>query len=361
MPNETGRRVAERVWFGAGVAARVTRIMLIPASWLFRAGVAAKNLAYDAGLVRARRSTIPVLSVGNLTVGGTGKTPVAAWLAGELRSRGAHPAIVMRGVGSDETRVHPLLNPGVPVIASPDRVSGIATAAERGADVAVLDDAFQHRQAARTADVVLISADAWRRPRHLLPAGAWREPLGALRRASLSVITRKAASDESVEAVRAAVRRAAPEIPVVVARLAAGELRRLDAPGERQAIGTLERRRVLAVSAIGDPDAFLAQLAAAGAESLDAAIFPDHHPFDDADVRSLRARAADADIVVCTLKDAVKLGPAWTRAGTALWYVSQRVVVESGGERLESLLAELLRRRAPHAFGAAPDAVSQPS
>jgi tetraacyldisaccharide 4'-kinase len=362
MPDERPRGAVERVWFGRGLGARSMRAVLLPASALFRAGVAARDLAFRLGLAKARRSRIPVVSVGNLSVGGTGKTPIAAWFAAELRRLGARPAIVMRGVGADETRVHALLNPEVPVIASPDRLAGIAIAAADGADVAVLDDAFQHRRAARDADVVLVSADAWSRPRHLLPAGAWREPLRALRRASMAIVTRKAADDAGVSSVLRAIGRAAPRLPVAVVRLAPDELRRLDAPEESLPLSALERREVLAIAAIGDPAAFLAQIAAAGPESVEWEVFADHHPFSQRDVARLQARGRGVDIVVCTLKDAVKLGPSWTRATAPLWYVSQRVVVESGGERVASLLAELLRcRPASHAVGASPDGISQPS
>src|SRR5690348_7442624 len=128
---------------------------------------------------------LPTLSVGNVTVGGTGKTPVAAWIAAELIDRGARPAIVLRGYGDDEPLVHARLNPDVPVIVAPDRLEGIARAAASGADVAVLDDAFQHRRAQRTADIVLVSAERWTRTPRLLPAGPWRESLRALRRTSM--------------------------------------------------------------------------------------------------------------------------------------------------------------------------------
>ena len=139
------------------MGARAVRSALLPASWVFGAIVARRNARFDAATLR--RAALPSLSVGNLTVGGTGKTPVAAWCVEQLRARGARPAIVMRGVGDDEWRVHGLLNPGTPVIVSADRSDGVFTARARGADCVVLDDAFQHRQAARVADVVLVRSD----------------------------------------------------------------------------------------------------------------------------------------------------------------------------------------------------------
>jgi predicted GTPase len=188
-------------------------------------------LAGDRGAVertiRRRHCAVPRCPAlrRHLTVGGTGKTPVAAWCVEQLRARGARPAIVMRGVGDDEWRVHGLLNPGTPVIVSADRSDGVFTARARGADCVVLDDAFQHRQAARVADVVLVSADGFSGRAHLLPAGPYREPLTALRRAQAVIVTVKAADASQVRDVVAAVHAAAPDVPVAVARLAPKSLR----------------------------------------------------------------------------------------------------------------------------------------
>jgi tetraacyldisaccharide 4'-kinase len=116
----------------------------------------------------------------------------------------------------------------------------------------------------------------------------------------------------------------------------------------------------LAIAGIADPHAFFAQVASAGPESVDGATFADHHAVTAADVSALSRRARGVQYVVCTLKDAVKLAPLWPRAGAPLWYVSQRVVVESGGERIDALLAELLRRRHRDPRGPSPDAASYP-
>ena len=142
----------------------------------YGAAMRARHGLYDSGALPSASPELPVLSIGNLTVGGTGKTPVAAWVAGQLRSR-SRPAILLRGYGGDEVHVHARLNPGIPVIANADRVAGVRQALAQGADVVVADDAFQHRQLRRTADVVLVSVEQMLRPRRLLPAGPWREPL----------------------------------------------------------------------------------------------------------------------------------------------------------------------------------------
>jgi tetraacyldisaccharide 4'-kinase len=335
------------LWFGEGTPARAGRILLAPASALYGAAVAARGALYDAGVFHAAAGAIPALSVGNLTVGGTGKTPVAAWFAAELAARGARPAIVLRGYGGDEPLVHRALNPGVPVVVDPDRVRGVARAAADGADVAVLDDAFQHRRAVRAVDVVLVSADRWPDRVRLLPAGPFRERPAALRRASLVIITAKAAGPEAIARVREVARRAAPGVPVAVLRLALGPLRN-DSGGERP-LASLRGAALLAISAIGDPAAFAAQLAATGA-AVRPRVFPDHHAFTPAEAESIATSLAAslAELPVCTLKDYVKLSPVWPRGAPALWYVSQHSTVEDGRASLDEAIATLLRARSLH-------------
>lgn len=333
-------RMAERMWRGDGVGARAARAALAPVAWLFGTVVRVRNVAFDVGLLPAHAGAIPAVSIGNLSVGGTGKTPMAAWTAAALLARGARPAIVLRGYGDDEPRVHATLNPGVPVIVAPDRVEGIARAAAAGATVAVLDDAFQHRRARRGADVVLVSADAWHEPVRLLPAGPWREPLSSLRRASVVVVTRKAASGAASDALVRRLQRSAPDVPFAQVHLAPDLLRMIGGDGAR-AVGTLRGQRVLAIAGIGEPAAFAAQLGAVGA-TVTLRAFADHHAFTDADAASLAADARGVDVVCCTLKDAVKLAPRWPARGPALWYVSQRVVVEEGADVMAGLLDRLL-------------------
>jgi tetraacyldisaccharide 4'-kinase len=338
---------SERVWYGASASAGAARVALAPFAALFGAAAALRGALYDAGFLHAHRATIPVVSIGNLTVGGTGKTPFAAWFAAELAARGAHPAIVMRGFGDDEPLVHQRLSPAVPVIVDPDRVAGVARAAAGGADIAVLDDAFQHRRAARDADIVLVSADRWPDRARLLPAGPFRERPAALRRATLAVVTAKAATADQVARVRAAITAAAPAVPQAVVRLALGDLRGGAGGEEIRPLGSLRDVPVLGISAVGDPAAFGAQLAAAGAR-VSLRSFDDHHAFTAEDARSLAASLFAAMTPVCTLKDYVKLAPLWPRQAPALWYVSQRSAVEEGRAALDALILSLLRARTAH-------------
>jgi tetraacyldisaccharide 4'-kinase len=344
MPDE---RTAERIWFGDELGPRLVRAALRPAELLYAAVVAGRGALYDGGLLATHDAVIPAVSVGNLSVGGTGKTPVSAWLASTLRDRGARPAIVLRGYGGDEPLVHELLNPDVPVVTAPDRVAGVREARRRGADVAVLDDAFQHRRLRRTADIVLVSADRWTGRVRLLPAGPWREPLRALRRATMVVVTRKAATVEATERVLGALAEAAPGVPGAVAHLAPAALRRVGAAGEMRPFATIAGTRVLAIAAVGDPTAFRRQLEAAGAH-VETAFFADHHAYTTVDVERLAARAGTSDAAICTLKDAVKLAPLWPRAAAPLWYVSQRLELERGAGAMDVIITATLNARPPH-------------
>lgn len=336
-------RLIDRIWFGDSVADNVARAALLPLEGIYRAAVAVRRELYDRGLIASQRSSIPVLSVGNITVGGTGKTPVAAWLASRLAAVGRRPAIILRGYGGDEPLVHRRINPAVPVIVGADRVAGIAEAARGGADVAVLDDAFQHRRASRDADVVLLSADTWTGRERALPAGPYREPASALRRASLIVITRKAATDEEVAGTAGMAKEHAPGIPIVVVRLTLSEIVRDTDRSLRFPASELSGKRVLAIAAVGNSQAFFHQLEALGAR-VTARPFPDHHAFSRADIDAALAVESSVDFVVCTLKDAVKLGNLWPAGASPLWYVSLAVQVERGEPAIDSLLMRLQGR-----------------
>ena len=353
MPRADRAARLERAWYGAGKEARWLRTLLAPLGALYAGASAVRNALYDAGVLAAHPLALPAISVGNLSVGGTGKTPFAAWVAGALERRGATVGIVLRGYGGDEPMVHARLSPRAVVVANPDRVAGVAQAAAAGADVAVLDDAFQHRRALRDVDVVLVSADRWTGAVASLPAGPFREGLGALRRASLVVVTRKAASRTDAESVAAAIGAAVPGCPVAGVHLAAAHL--VDADGTAQPLSTVRGRPVLAICGIGDPRAFEAQLTdAGGIVALRA--FADHHAYTADDVAALvaegAATTASGGLVVCTLKDAVKLFPRWPSGASGLSFVSQQVIVEAGHETLDRLLDSLLRARSPASVAA---------
>lgn len=334
--------VVERIWYGAGMGA-VARAALAPVSAAFEIAQSARGALYDHSILETFDPALPVLSVGNLTVGGTGKTPVSAWFAGRLRDHGARPGIVLRGYrGAEEADVHRRLNPDMPVIVNPDRLAGIRDAAGLGADVVVLDDAFQHRSVGRAADVVLVSAEQLTRSTRLLPAGPWREPISAARRADHIIITRKSASDADVESAVRRLGQAANTVPQSIVRLSPASLAAMD--GAIEPLEALRGADVLAIAAIGEPLAFVAQLESLGAR-VTLRAFRDHHRFSDDEIRRLAADVPARGVAVCTLKDAVKLAGRWP-ASSRLWYVSQQLQVEHGASELDRLAQRVLDARA---------------
>jgi tetraacyldisaccharide 4'-kinase len=330
------------LWYRDTTGARAVRAAVAPLSWLYGGVVALRNALYDRHVLRAHPGPVPVISVGNVSVGGTGKTPFSAFIVRELTSAGHTPAVVMRGYGNDELHLHARMNAGVLVITGADRVAGIRKAAAAGADVVVLDDAFQHRRAARNLDVVLVSAEGWHDDLRLLPAGPLREPLRSLGRADLIVVTRKIATNERAVAVAQAIGAAHASAKVAIAALEPDALI-LARGGDSAAVGELRGARVLAVAGVGDPNSFFAQLRQLGAD-VTALRFRDHHDYTDRDARRIVAEARGHKYVVTTEKDAVKLTNLWPANATELWYLSQAVRLTEGHSLVASALANLFKR-----------------
>lgn len=287
---------------------------------LYRAVIARRNRSFDAGrgVVELDR---PVISVGNLSVGGTGKTPMVAWLIALLRGAGRDPTVAMRGYragpqGSDEALEYASEFADLPVVARADRLSGLLEmfASDRGerVDVVVLDDGFQHRRIARQLDIVLI--DATRSPfeGHLLPAGWLREPVESLARAGAVVVTHAGrVSAAALATLRDRIRRAAPRAVLAECSHAWRGLRLhgpVGTPVEEAPLSWLRGGRLVACCAIGNPGPFLAGVREQGAEVREL-VLRDHDPFGPGTVRRLAAMARDhgARGIVVTSKDWVKL------------------------------------------------------
>ncbi|MFL5383476.1 MAG: tetraacyldisaccharide 4'-kinase [Longimicrobiaceae bacterium] len=335
------RTFVTRWWRGEGGAAgKMLDVALLPAEWLFRGVVAARNAAFERGMIDAERVDVPVVSVGNVGVGGAGKTPFAAWIAARLRAWGRTPGIALRGYGEDEILLHRELNPGVPVAAAARRVEAARELAAAGCDVVVLDDGFQHRRLARDLDVALVAVEGWDPSPRLLPRGPWREDVPALARADVVVLTRKSAGAARAREVAAEVRRAAPGKPVVLCHLAADRLTPLHG-GAALDLAWLQGRDVLAVAALAQPEPFFAALRDAGA-TVEEAAYADHHPFSPADAASIRTRAGERPIVM-THKDAVKLRTLLVPS-TEVLVLNQAVRIESGGGELDAALHRALGR-----------------
>lgn len=258
---------------------------------------------------------VPVISVGNLTTGGTGKTPVVAWLVNRLRDNARRPAILSRGYKSldghanDEKLLLDRLCPGVPHVQNPDRVAGAREAVDAGCDLLVLDDGFQHRRLRRDVDVVLIDAlNPWGYGR-LLPRGLLREPKQGLRRASVVLITRSDLIEPSALYELRRLTARYTSAPIVSSEFRPTTL--VDAAGTTTPLIDLGRRAVLTLCGIGNPESFRRTLAALDTRlaTTELLTFPDHHHYTATDLEriAVRARMTRADLLLTTEKDLVKL------------------------------------------------------
>jgi tetraacyldisaccharide 4'-kinase len=301
ISGQAGPWAAPARWLLAGVAGLYTQV------------VQARNRRYDRR-GPAYTPTVPTISVGNLTVGGTGKTPFVLELVARLFAAHLNPVVVSRGYGSegsgpnDEELLLRRRFPALACVADPDRVSAARVAIQRnGAGAIVLDDGFQHRRLGRHLDIVLIDATNPFGHDHVLPRGLLREPIGSLTRADLVVITRAdQAPRHELDELQRQLDRLVPENPRI---LCCHRLRGLEHLDGTPATETLAGRRVALFASIGNPRAFLTSVRALEAEVVGTRWWPDHHRYQPRDLASLRSPDAfpDYELLVTTEKDAVKL------------------------------------------------------
>ena len=328
-------RVMRWLWTSRRPDARLARLALLPVSGLWRLAMDSRLLAYRRGWIAVRDLPLPSVAVGNLTVGGSGKTPIATWIARHYVQRGLKPGILLRGYGDDETLVHRHAVPEAVVVADADRAAGAERALANGAQVLVLDDAYQRLDVRRDLNILVMSAETTRAVRWPLPAGPWREGWSALDRADAVVVTRKRATPEAAAELAAELARRVSG-PVAVAHLGLGTLEGL-VSGLRRPAESLAGKRVVAASGIADPDAFVAQTKATGA-AVQVATWKDHHDYRPEDVAWLAHAARRADHVVITQKDAVKLRDRWPAAAPEPLVALLDLRWEDGGEAIVAVL-----------------------
>ena len=340
----------------AGAVPAILRFLFEVMSWFYAIAVGVRNLLYDAHVLKQIKLPVPVISVGNITTGGTGKTPTVIMLVKELKKLGKKPAVLTRGYGapknpdgargkSDEVMVIEHECPGVPVIVNGDRVAGGREAIEKhGADVLVLDDGFQHRRLVRDLNIVLVDATAPMGIPGVVPRGSWREPPYNLRRANMIMLTRcEQVSDE-------------------LATLAAGLLTQWVSPraifqqrtsviGLHDAndnpvplVATLggSGRKVIAFAGIGNPNGFVHTVQSLGMQLSAASWFDDHHNYKmpgDLEKISRLGHQRAVEALITTMKDWVKLrGKPMPANCPPVWHVR----IET---RLRPHEQELLRAR----------------
>ncbi len=301
----------QAIWYRAARPPLLLRLL----SRLFGLAVKARRTAYARGLCRAQRLPRPVIVVGNLTVGGSGKTPLVIWLAERLRSQGLRPGVILRGYGGSAERggeacsVEPdsdaaivgdealvlRRRTGLPVVVCRVRTRAARHLLLEGVDVILADDGLQHLQLARDCEIAVLDAQRGLGNGHLLPAGPLREP--AARLAAMDIVVVNGEGDAA-----AGLERGAGGPGPFVMHVGGEWLRPLDGAGGPVALSSLAGQEVHAVAGIGDPKRFFMQLAAAGLR-VQPHVFPDHHRYRAADL------AFDDRLpLLMTEKDAVKCG-----------------------------------------------------
>lgn len=323
-------------------------------SHIYGAAIALRNEGYDRRLIRVERAGVPVISVGNITAGGSGKTPVVERLVAHLLGTRRMPAVVTRGyrretrggfivsdgcgtvatarMGGDEAVQVARKFPGLVVVADEMRSRGCRLAVERFAvDAIVLDDAFQHRSVHRDIDIVVVDTIEGAFDRMLLPAGRLREPMKNLGRADLIILSKCDPSTPIEEITRSLAAHTAA--PVFATRYAPRTLRCLGSD-ERLPLDALRGRPLGGFCGIGMPEGFRRTLDALQADLRVMRAFPDHHWFGADDIASLQGsgRAAGVEAWATTEKDAMRLsdGEEWKYLGEV--YYPEMEVVFLGNE-----------------------------
>ncbi len=320
----------------------------------YRVALGIRETAYGCRLLRTGRLPCPVVSIGNITLGGSGKTPMVELAVLGLRQLGAQPAVVTRGYGrktrgvhvvSDRDRIQlgaraagdePVLLaehlPGTPVVVGENRFEAGQVAIERcGATVLVLDDGFQHRSIGKDLEIVVVNGRAPWGQGHLFPRGMLREPLAGLGRADLIVITNPPTGGE-VDAATATIRRHNKHAPVLVAGFEMIDAQEMTS-GRRVSPGELAGRKLLAFAGLGSPRSFVDTLEGAGIALTDMIEFPDHHWFTPSELPELsrQARQSGAEGLITTEKDWMRLRDQ-PPPSVPLWVLMVRLRLDSGQE-----------------------------
>jgi tetraacyldisaccharide 4'-kinase len=340
----SAQRLAHWLWWSSAAPARAARGLLLPFAMAYRTFMSVRATAYARRWLRQRPLPLPAVAIGNLAVGGAGKTPFAAWTAAYFARHGVRPGVLLRGYRGDEQAVHQRLVPDAIVVPNPNRLAGAEHARAQGARVLVLDDAYQRLDVARDVNVAVVSTES-APPRHVawpLPAGPWREDWSALRRADVIIVTRRRAA--VAEAHRLAMRIGTrwPRAVVAGVHLHLIGLVGLKS-GRRMEMLALARKRVLVAAGIADPVSFAAQVRAAGA-TVQLMAYQDHHGYPPGDVARLAQAAKDADYVVVTEKDAVKLRARWPADAPEPLVAELALRWELNGDAVERVLEGVLKK-----------------
>ena len=314
------------------VVRKIAFLLCAPFSFIYFFIITLRNILYDFNVFRRYRIGAKVISVGNITWGGTGKTPVAAFIADTLARKNRRVSILIRGYGNDESELLPKLTTNIPVLVGKDRVKTGKEAIESHlSDTVLLDDGFQHRRLERDLDIVCIDSarpfgNGW-----LIPAGSLREGLGSLKRPDIFLMTKAdLVSRDKLERLERKLRKI--NTKAVIAKAIHRPLYFYRIPDEEKVnIGELKNKGLALVSAIGSPACFEKTILGLGLKINKHFIFRDHHLYTKDDISRIEdyCRKNKLDRVVTTEKDAVKLkGGGWRVKGEGIEWLVLKVRLE---------------------------------
>ncbi len=332
---------------------RLLRALLRVISVPYRLAVALRNGAYDMGLAGTCSADVPVISVGNITTGGTGKTPLVMWLCRLLDEKSLKCAVLTRGyksakgMVSDEPAILARACPRTKVLVNADRVAAAGRAVnEFAAEVLVMDDGFQHRRLGRDLDIMAIDATRPFGYGRLLPAGLLREPKNAIRRADAVVITHYDQSTAAdIELLEEQIRRIKPDIIIAKAIHRHPCARGMD--NMVYDLDELRQKRIFAFCGIGNPEAFLDRLKAHGMNVVGSRVYNDHHNYTESDFAEIRQQALSlgAEMILSTEKDWIKTALDAGKSTDILFaYLAVELAFIDGGDRIEGLIDGILNK-----------------
>ncbi len=335
-----------------GFTSRLLRYLLRLTSVVYRMAMGLRNFCYDRGWLKSYRMPVPVISVGNITTGGTGKTPLVIWICELLSKRSVRCAILTRGYKtdnekfSDEPAILARACPQAKVIVDADRVSAAAKAiSEFDAGILVMDDGFQHRRLRRDLDIIAIDATCPFGYGRVLPAGLLRESKNAIKRAHAVVITRyDQATPDDIGKLEETIDRIAPGITIAKA---IHQHPNACLPKDRiLTLEELREKRIFAFCGVGNPNAFLNRLNEFGLDVLGSKVYNDHHNYNLQDVEDIykEARELEADLILSTQKDWVKTTLLSQKNDDILFaYLALELEFIAGADKIEALVDRIIR------------------
>jgi tetraacyldisaccharide 4'-kinase len=287
----------------------ILKFFLFFLSFLFFLGVKARFFMYKFGLLRSVGLSAPVISIGNLTWGGTGKTPLVEAILIYMSSKGLKTALLTRGYGQDEDRLISSKLPDISVIKGKKRAyNAVNFQKKHNPDIFVIDDGFQHLKIKRDIDIVTINATQPFGNRLLIPAGILREPIGALRRAHIAMITKSdLVSEQSLSALKSRIKNISPDIDIFCSRHTPNFF--YTANGEKKPLEYIKDKNIICVSGLADNDAFIKAIRRLRARVCRNLSYIDHYSYSDHDLSELKniSQNCNLNIAVTTEKDWVKL------------------------------------------------------